>query len=146
MQASEFIVETVFDIQEQHIIEVLGDEYAQSVFESFNTAQDFSEFISQFGVELNDEQIGETFFPVAIRILPQSEFISLAHFLDNATLTNVVANNYMFAFENRKQTFPPATLNTLSYRTIFRSKDEFHQFETILNLKYSTWRIQPKIL
>jgi hypothetical protein len=149
MRSSDFIDETVFDILHQHIAEVVSNDEAKALFEEASDAELIVEFFANADVvgELSNNDIGKTFFPFAIIVLPLQKFMSIAKFSQDATLVEVSqTGQYVFKVGNVKQTFPPINENALHYRLIFSSKKVADQFELMLKMKFGTWRILSKLL
>jgi hypothetical protein len=149
MRAKEFLrEETVVDIQMREIAETFSNESARIIFEEADS-KDIVDFLSRAEVisPLTSTDIGKTFFPVNLIVVPPNKYISVAKFSNDATLLQITAeNHYIFKCGNKKQTFPEVKENSLIYRLVFPSKKEYEQFEMLLLVQFGTWTIRSKML
>lgn len=152
MRASEFIIENFADIEILDVELIQATELAiflESNKELFETTENYVK-LKKFLDEYNTAtpRLNDKFSAAGILFVPNMNYINVVS-LNKSKLVKIQNNVLYFLHDGKIKRFPEGDLSTdsvLKKTVLFDNNTKLNHFLTLLNLKFSDWKISYKQL
>lgn len=117
------------------------------LFENTTDFIDLKTFLDQF--KSNNIKIGRSYVYTSVASIPIGHIMSLAYFNTPHKLVGIKNNRVFFEVNGKIKQYPESgdiTGDSLKHIFMFPSAEDFSKFQMLLNLKFSEWNVNSKVL